>query len=97
MTKAEFKRIEKASKMLKSISHPLRMGIVDILINEKELNVTAIYEKLKTEQAVISQHLSVLKKEGILGVKKDGKNCYYYINLPLLPKIIDLIKRCPEC
>lgn len=83
--------------MLKSISHPLRMSMVDLLIQEREMNVSRIQEKLKIEQAVVSQHLAVLKKEGIVGVKKDGKNCIYYIQLPLLPKIVDLIKRCPEC
>ena len=97
MTKTEYKRIERASKMLKSISHPLRMSMVDLLITEKEMNVSGIQERLKLEQAVVSQHLAVLKKEGIVGVKKEGKNCYYFIQLPLLPRIIDLIKRCPEC
>lgn len=97
MKKSELSKLEKASQMLKALAHPLRMAIVEVLVREKELNVTQLHEYLGIEQAVTSQHLAVLKKNAVVSVKKDGKNSVYFIRQPRLCKIVDLIKKCEEC
>lgn len=83
--------------MLRALAHPMRMAVVELLMKEQELNVTGIYEKLGLEQAVASQHLAVLKKHGVVDVKKEGKNNYYFIRQPRLCKIVEIIKKCEEC
>ena len=49
---------------------PVRLCILDLLQRAGELTVTEIYEALGLEQAVCSQHLTVMRDKGILGYRK---------------------------
>ena len=55
------------------------------------MNVTQIYHALNLEQAVASQHLSILKERGILASKREGKHSYYYICQMSISQIIGLL------
>lgn len=96
-SKHDTEKLERAANMLKAMAHPVRMAIVDLIVREKELTVTEIYERLKIEQAVASQHLAILKEKEVLEVKREGKNCYYHIAKPMLKQLIDVIIECQEC
>jgi DNA-binding transcriptional ArsR family regulator len=85
--------IETAALMLKCIGHPLRLQIIALLDLRGELNVTAIYEALGIEQAVASQHLSLMRDKGVLAGRRDGVNVYYRILDPRVPRVIDCIRR----
>lgn len=90
-------KLANAAIMLKAMAHPTRMAIVDLIVREKELTVTEIYERLKLEQAVASQHLAILKEKEVLAVRKEGKSCIYYIAKPMLKQLIDTIIQCQVC
>jgi DNA-binding transcriptional ArsR family regulator len=96
-TKNDTEKLERAAIMLKAMAHPTRMAIVDLIVREKELTVTEIYERLNLEQAVASQHLAILKDKDVLAMKRDGKNCYYQIAKPMLKELIDVIMECQVC
>ena len=83
--------LEKIAGSLKAIAHPIRLSILKLLENGNRMNVTQIYQTLNLEQAVASQHLSILKEKGILQSKREGKNSYYFIRTPEILKIVDLI------
>lgn len=89
-------KLVSASETLKAIAHPIRISIVGILDNDKELSVTEIYERLKIEQAVASHHLSILKNKNVLEVNRIGKNCFYKLKHPQLSQIISCIETCQE-
>jgi DNA-binding transcriptional ArsR family regulator len=54
------------------------------------MKVTDIYVALRIEQSVASQQLSILRKEGILITKRDGKNIYYSVNNERISNIMNL-------
>lgn len=89
-------KLVSASETLKAIAHPIRISIVGILDNDKELSVTEIYERLKIEQAVASHHLSILKNKNVLEVNRIGKNCFYKLKHPQLSQIISCIETCQK-
>jgi len=70
---------ESNSALLKALGHPIRLQIVQGLLNH-ECNVNTIVEKLGIPQSTASQHLSVLKNQGILEVRKDGVKICYRVN-----------------
>lgn len=72
-------KIEKASLILKSIAHPIRIKILTMLKDGKEHTVTEIYLSLECEQSTISHHLSIMKDKGVLKSRRDGKNTFYGI------------------
>jgi ArsR family transcriptional regulator len=78
----------KESEILKALAHPVRLRMVEGLINN-ECNVNKIVDKLKLPQSTVSQHLSILRNKGIVEVRKEGlKTCYKVVN----PKILELVK-----
>jgi DNA-binding transcriptional ArsR family regulator len=79
--------IERASRSLKAMSHPLRLKILCTL-GDQEVSVQDIVENVGTSQSNISQHLSILRDKGILTARKDANKVYYRIGDP---KILNLI------
>lgn len=79
------------ASLLKSLSHPRRLEILQLLRNQ-ELSVTEIYTMLDLPQANISQNLKILKSAGVINSKKDGKQIYYRIADPKFIKASDLFR-----
>jgi DNA-binding transcriptional ArsR family regulator len=75
----EEKRIDKAAYVLKAVAHPLRIKIIQMLNDNKELNVSTIYKNLNAEQSLISHHLINMRDKGILDIRRSGKNIYYFL------------------
>ena len=71
--------IDRASRSLKAMSHPLRLKILCILGGE-ELSVQDIVERVGTSQSNISQHLAILRDKGILYSRKDANRVYYKVS-----------------
>ncbi|WP_254244895.1 ArsR/SmtB family transcription factor [Hymenobacter sp. BRD67] len=82
--------------MLKVLSHPKRLAIVDLLGKSKtkdhQMSVTEIYQALDIPQAIASQHLITLKDRGVLKSSKLGTKIYYSLAVPQLLKIIDTLE-----
>mgnify|MGYP000727567836 CR=1 FL=1 len=85
------KRIEKAAYVLKAVAHPLRIKIVLMLQEHKEMNVSAIYKNLNAEQSLISHHLINMRDKGILEIRRSGKNIYYFLVDDSVANVIDCI------
>ena len=71
--------IERASRSLKAMSHPLRLKILCTL-GEAEISVQDIVKHVGTSQSNISQHLAVLRDKGILATRRDANRVYYRID-----------------
>lgn len=90
-------KINSATQLLKGVAHPLRLSIMEILKEEEKLCVMDIQEKLGIEQAVVSQHLRILKDRQILGSVKEGKHIFYFIQNENFKNLLDVIDQCHEC
>ena len=64
-------QIAEISKLLKSLSHPLRLKILCIL-QDGELSVGEMQERLQASQANISQHLGILRNQQVIDFRKEG-------------------------
>jgi ArsR family transcriptional regulator, virulence genes transcriptional regulator len=67
---------EQASEFLKSLANPVRLRILCLLL-EGEAPVGDITEKLAARQSLISQHLALLRKDGLVRPRRDGQTIYY--------------------
>lgn len=72
------KNVETVAVLLKSISHPLRLKIL-CLLQDQEMTVGDIRQKVKTSTANVSQHLAILRNQGLVESRKDGNFIYYRI------------------
>ena len=81
----------KIASLLKSVAHPIRIKVIRLIFENESLSVSQIYTLLNIDQPVVSLHLGILKKHGVINSKKEGKNSYYYIVNRSIIQIIEII------
>jgi DNA-binding transcriptional ArsR family regulator len=85
-------RIERAAEVLKTVAHPLRLRIVELL-ESGEKSVNELKGLLGVTQPLTSQHLSQMRMRGVLGSRRDGTLVYYSIANPDVVKVLHCIRR----
>ena len=75
----EISFVEEKAKILKALSHPIRMCIVMGLLEKEGCNVSKMQECLDIPQSTLSQHLIKLKDLKIIRGERDGLNINYYV------------------
>ena len=93
-TLIDVEKLEKVAFILKTIAHPLRIGIIDLLTETDRLSVNDICEKLDAEQSLTSHHLSNMKLKGILKSEREGKNIYYSLKMVEVTEVIHCMQNC---
>jgi DNA-binding transcriptional ArsR family regulator len=84
--------IERASRSLKAMSHPLRLKILCTL-GDQEVSVQDIVEHVGTSQSNISQHLAILRDKGILASRKDANRVYYRVGDARTLQLIGMMRQ----
>ena len=70
--------IDRASRSIKAMSHPLRLKILCTL-GDNEVSVQDIVDQVGTSQSNITQHLAILRDKGILTSRKDANRLFYRV------------------
>ena len=83
--------IDRASRSLKAMSHPLRLKILCTL-GDQEISVQDIVEHVGTSQSNISQHLAILRDKGILDSRKDANRVFYKVGDSRTLRLIDMMR-----
>jgi ArsR family transcriptional regulator len=83
--------IDRTSRSLKAMSHPLRLKILCIL-GDNEVSVQDIAEQVGTSQSNISQHLAILRDKGILASRKDANRVFYRVGDGRTMRLIGMMK-----
>lgn len=82
--RAEADRITSALRLL---AHPDRMLLLCTL-SQREMCVRELEDELDLHQPSLSQQLGVLRNEGVVATRKDGKHVYYKAADPALMQIL---------
>ena len=61
----ENKEVDKVAGLLKTMAHPIRLKILCLLLDE-EMTVGEIRDQVKTTNANVSQHLTILRNKDII-------------------------------
>ena len=83
--------IREASAAMQAMAHPLRLKIL-CLVGSQELSVLEIVDAVGTSQSNVSQHLAVLRDQGILEPRKHANKVFYRIADARVMKIIALTR-----
>lgn len=92
----EMKGFAVAAQMLKSVAHPVRIEIINHLIEKKKITVNDLKDQLNITQSMTSQHLAILKNAGILDCEKQANACYYSIRNKNVLKLLDCVENCAK-
>ena len=85
-------RIDNRIEILKNIAHPVRIKILEELIKGVKC-VSDFEEFLEVSQPNISQHLSLLRRYGIIDFYVDGRLKCYFLRDPMIPDLIALVNK----
>ena len=84
-------QLQESSEVLRALAHPLRMKILEFIDKHKTINVNKIYNSMKLEQSITSQHLKILRTSNIVHTERDGKFIHYSVNYPKLSSVLKAV------
>lgn len=67
---------DQACDLLKALANPHRLMIVCSLL-EREQSVGALAQTLGVRETLASQHLGLLRRDGLVTARRDGQTVYY--------------------
>jgi len=82
--------LEQAAGCLRSLAHPIRLHVVEMLL-EGEYTVGELAEECGVLHHVMSEHLGLMHDRGLLARERRGRRIYYTVAMPALRGIIDCI------
>ena len=88
----DFELLETAADCLRVMAHPVRLRIVNILM-QGEFAVHEIAALCDVPPNIACEHLRLLRGQGFLSSKRDGRTVYYKIESPRLPSLIECISK----
>jgi ArsR family transcriptional regulator len=83
--------IREAADAMQAMGHPLRLKIL-CLVGSEELSVLEIVEAVGTTQSNVSQHLAVLREQGVLEARKEANKVFYRVGDARVIKLIALMR-----
>ncbi len=84
-------RYEAKAKIIKAMSHPTRLFIVDEL-SRGERCVCELTEMVGDDMSTVSRHLSVLKNAGIVWDQKRGTQVFYSLRVPCVLRFFSCVE-----
>lgn len=85
--------LKKAALVLRAVNHKLRQSFLRLIHTSGAITVTELYEKLKLEQSVASQHLAILRRAGFVLTERKGKFIYYKVNYKAFTDLDSFVKK----
>lgn len=79
-----------ATRLLKALGNGNRLMIL-CLLAEEERSVGQLNERLDLSQPALSQHLAVLREEGLVATRRDAQTIYYALAEGPAAEVIQLL------
>lgn len=83
--------LEQAAECLRTLAHPHRLRIVQILLEHEE-SVGELARACELPSHMVSEHLRLLKDRGFLNNRREGRKVFYSIAEPALASIMHCIE-----
>src|SRR2546427_6680955 len=85
-------RAATTTDVFNAIAEPRRRQLIDMLARSGERPVGALVKALHLPQPAVSKHLGVLRKVGVVSVRKSGRSRMYRLNPSELKIVYDWVK-----
>lgn len=84
--------LEKRIDLLRVTAHPIRIKILEELTHGVKC-VSDFEDSLDISQPNVSQHLSLLRTNGIIDFFVDGRLKCYFLKEPFIPDLLEILKK----
>jgi ArsR family transcriptional regulator len=76
-----------AASLLEALAHPLRLRIVDGLL-DGACSVNPMVDTLGLPQALVSRHLAILREAGVVEAEAEGRKRVYRVIHPAVAPLV---------
>jgi ArsR family transcriptional regulator len=74
--------LDDSTRMLKAFADPVRLRLLNLLSDDKEVCVCHLHGALSLPQPTVSRHLAYLRKNGLVIGRKEGLWVHYRLAKP---------------
>ncbi|MEK6238516.1 MAG: metalloregulator ArsR/SmtB family transcription factor [Planctomycetales bacterium] len=85
------KVVQKLVDVFKLLSDPTRLKILLFLVQEKELHVRALCDRLGQSQPAVSHHLALLRGKDLITRRREGKHNFYSLEPETFQILLDTL------
>lgn len=86
-------KAEDVSRVLSALSNPRRLLVLCHLMQMGERSVSQLVETVGLSQSALSQHLALMRAEGLVRTRKEGLNVHYSIADPRIEELVRSLER----
>jgi DNA-binding transcriptional ArsR family regulator len=90
-------KYEARAKIIKAMSHPTRLFIVDELARTGKRCVCELTEMIGADMSTVSRHLAMLKNAGIVEDEKRGAQVYYSLRVKCVLNFFECVESVLKC
>lgn len=88
-----WQQTENVAQIYKLLSNPHRLMILCVLLEHQELCVGQLNRHIDLNASPLSQHLKILRDEGLVSSRKQGQTVFYHVSDPMVSQLITLSKQ----
>ncbi|MDA1301973.1 MAG: metalloregulator ArsR/SmtB family transcription factor [Proteobacteria bacterium] len=81
---------DEAASLLRALSNKSRLMIL-CLLSERECSVGELLKQVPLGQSALSQHLAVLRRDGLVGTRRQSQTIFYSLADPKAREVIRLL------
>ena|GEM_PF-1224783 len=85
--------LKRIAECLRVLAHPQRLALVELILR-REKTVGELAEAVEIPRHVASAHLNLMRRCGILDVRREGRKAFYFVPRPdvreMLARILSL-------
>ncbi|OBR62934.1 transcriptional regulator [Paenibacillus oryzae] len=85
-----YRAFDAKAEVLKAIAHPVRLCILNGLLQKGNCNVSFMQDCLGLPQSTVSQHLQKLRTAGIVEAERNGLEVNYSIKNEKIKQFVEL-------
>ncbi len=85
-------KAQEASHMMKLLSNERRLLLLCHLADAGEMSVGALADSVGLSQSAASQHLALMREDGLIAFRRDGQTLHYTIAHPNVARFLSMLK-----
>ncbi len=90
LSRREFRRLDVTARFFRGLGDPTRLKVLELLLGEGELSVSAMLRRLGIAQGRLSSHLACLRWCGYVTSEDRGRFTYYRVTDRRVRRVVDL-------
>lgn len=87
-----------AARLLRALANERRLLVLCLLATREEMAVGLLAERVELSQSALSQHLALLREDGLVATRREGTTIHYRLADARVRAVLALLHElyCPE-